>query len=437
MGSDARVRAPVPHSLIRAMGKHASAVQGRVPPVVWTISSQAWNSLGNFVLAILVARTSTPTEYGAWSISYLGYVVTVGIARAVSAQPLLLHKGGRAPKDVVSGALAVALLVGLGGAAVLGGVGWVVPDLRASAWSIAAFLPALSCVDTARSAFFQQRRSFGAATVDSVWLFCQLGLFVALIWLAADTVTSLTLVWGAAATVATVIGWLMLGTFPTARAGRGYLRSSADVGWKLLVDQTLMTARTHLTPVVVAAVAGLAAAGSLRAGLTLMGALGTLVLAIVPIATIAGVRAWERGSSPWPLLRKWSAIILAASAANGAFFLLLPDMYGEVLLGENWKGAGTVLLPLVLHSLLRGPLVTVPTLLKASGALNRVLWLRFRIEAISLVLPLAGALMGGAVGAAWGMALAAAFANVQCVRALRYETRGSWSRDPEIRGVKA
>src|SRR3954470_2315762 len=57
----------------------------------WGLNDQAFSSLTNFALGIVVARTVPITEFGAFSLAFAAYLFAVNMIRAFPMQPLAIR----------------------------------------------------------------------------------------------------------------------------------------------------------------------------------------------------------------------------------------------------------------------------------------------------------------------------------------------------------
>jgi len=187
----------------------------------------------------------------------------------------------------------------------------------------------------------------------------------------------------------------------------------------LLADAAIASATTQSLPVIVAATAGLAAAGSLRGALTLMGGINILVTGLTPVATMSARREHERTGSFCRFLWGWSAIVLVASSINGSMILAIPDSLGQHLLGSTWLAASALMLPLIFQSMILGPLTAIPVALRATDRVGQALRLRIWATVPALVFPWGGAIVFGLQGAVWGILASSVAGNAVYLAAQR------------------
>lgn len=390
---------------------------------LWALISQGANSGSNMLLGVLVARASTPAEFGLWSLGYIFYMVTVGTSRAACSTPILIHRGTAPSLVSRSGSVTLAMLIGAAASTVIASAYLFAPSFFAVAWPFALFLPLISVQDVLRSICFREASNKGAAGVDLSWLVLQIAFSVPLIARADDSPVSLTFAWGAAGALAVCASALVMGVVPSVRSLRVVLRSGNRDRVKLSVDQLLLNARTHATPALLAATAGLVVTGTIRAGQTMMGAINALIQGLTPVATVSAAKKLDSGFTANKFVLVWSGVIASLAAVNGLLLLAIPDSWGEVILGANWAGASSIFIPLVLQTVVRGPNTATPIVLKVRGHMNEVLKLRARTVFPAVAVPVALGTIYGISGAAWGIAATAVLTCFQSWIALRRSNR--------------
>ena len=391
----------------------------------WGIASQALNSGSNLLLAIMVARSTEPELYGAWALVYVAYIVCLNVSRSVVSMPMVLSrdKESSAQSANARGCLSLALTIGCFGSFLLILVGALYPEFRSLAWVFAASLPALQAQDAMRYVCFRMKRPRAAALSDLCWVSIQLFGFSILLLTAQDSAVTVTAVWGVAGALAAGASCVTERVTPSLRSGFTFLRNNLWASKRLLIDAFLVNASTQALPPIVVATSGLAAAGTLRAGQTLLGGISMVVLGLSPVLTVEAVRFIREGRNEARIVLTWTLLLGALAALYGLPLMLLPNSTGVAILGQNWEGARSLLLPLVIQSLIRGPYTGVQIILKAHYKLDAALRLRLWTSVPSLACPAIGAVLDGALGAAWGIAVGAMLVDVQSMITLRKHTR--------------
>lgn len=385
-----------------------------------SLLSQVLNSLTNLALAVLVARGSTPSEYGVWAIAFAGYVLALQVLRAVVSTPILLAD----PKDQPTSSLRDSALSTAGGVGIAASVVFVMitPFMGSSGATMvllfALGLPLLLLLDTVRYLAFRDERGRSAAGVDITWVSLQ-AVGYATCWIAGFTSgVTMTAVWACSAMLCAV-ACITKGSVRLRLAGMmEFLRSHSRTSRKLLVESLLGTGVLQLLPSLLAVSAGLAVAGGVRASQTAFGPITFLIMGITPLMTTAAAKRIRSGEAHVWLL--WVMAGVTGISAGVAFVLLrFAPGIGTMLVGDSWPLVASILVPAALTAGLRGLFAGVPIIMRARYLLDELVALRIRTALPALVFPVAGALVGDLIGAAWGMTAAMALNGLQSLRTLR------------------
>jgi O-antigen/teichoic acid export membrane protein len=378
----------------------------------WGIADQVLSSITNFALGFLVARAVSPRDFGAFSVAYLTYSLGLGAARAFSTEPLVIrfsaakYERWRQGTSQATGASLAAGLA-IGGACVV--VGVLAQGPMGSAFLILGlFFGPLLLQDAWRFAFFARGSGHQAFLNDVVWTVLLFPPLVLLIRFGTPSVTALVVVWAAAGTGAALFGLLQARIIPDPMGTVRWIREQRDLASRFVTEFGVSSGGNQLGLYLVGAIAGLAELGVLRAGLLLLGPLNLLFIGAGLVAVPEGVRLLERSPSSLRSASNIISAILAASALLwGMVVAAVPDRIGTQLLGENWAGGRSVVLPLSIVLAAGGFVLGRATAVRALGAAG----ISLRARSIDTLLQLSGTVTGvliaGAVGAAWGAATAA------------------------------
>lgn len=390
---------------------------GRRGRVAWVVIDQGLSSVSNLALGVVVAREVGAHAYGAFSIAYSIYLLALVLNRAVSSDPLVIrYSDGAVPARraairrsagaAVATGLAVGLLCALAGLAVGGDVG-------NSLLALALFLPGLLVQDAYRFAFFALGTPAQAGANDAVWVLLQAFAFAAVIVLGQSTAPVLLGAWGAAATLAALVAPWQAGAAPSPRQASEWIREHGDLVGRYVLDVISVAGSVQLTVLGLSLIAGLQAAGSLRAAWVLLGPLNALFLAAQSAAVPEGVRLGRGAVADLKRMCLELAIVLAALAGVWVLVLaVMPDHLGRALLGASWHGAREVLVPLGLSNIAVGVIVAANSGLRVLADARRALRARIQILPVTAVGGLGGAVLGGAWGAAVGLLVASCIASV-------------------------
>lgn len=376
----------------------------------WGVADQALNSLTNFAIGIVVARTVGTRDFGLFNVVFVTYLVALGISRAMSTDPLVVRLSGisgtpfiRAARSATGTAVAVGCamsLVCVVAAAILGG-SFVTPFLM-----LALFLPFLTLQDGWRYVFFTQERGRSAFVNDLVWALVLLPALWVVVRAPDPSVAQLVAVWGLGATVAALVGMIQARTTPAVGLTREWWNRQKDLAGRFMGEFAAMSIGAQLTVYVVGFFAGLPAIGAIRAGYLILGPLNILFMGISIVAVPAAVRMLRR--QPGEMMALSSRISIALGGITlvwGISGLLIPERWGELILGDVWISARSVLLPLTLAMTAAGVLSGALTGLRALEAARHSLRARIFLSCVTVFAAGAGAALGGAVPAAWGSAI--------------------------------
>jgi O-antigen/teichoic acid export membrane protein len=377
----------------------------------WGISDQAFSSLTNFVLGVTVARSLGPRDLGAFGLAFATYVIGLSIEQTLASEPLLVRYSGvesHALKDAARSSSGTALIAGM----LIGGVclviGWATSGALSQAFiALGVSLPGLLVQDSLRMIFFASRRGQHALINDVIWALVMFPALFILLSSGRGSVFWLTLAWGGAANAAAVIGTLQAGLVPHPSRTAGWLREHRDIAPRFLAEMMALSGTRQLSQFGIAASAGLVAVGAIRAAQLLLNALQILSQGIGLVALPEAVRIGRASVRP---LKKMVWVICAALVATtfvwGAVLVLLPPSLGRAILGLSWHAAKDLFVPLTLVQAAGGAIAAAVIGLRALVAARRSLRARLLVSLLQVAGAIGGAAAAGALGAAWGLAIA-------------------------------
>ncbi|MFF8955326.1 hypothetical protein [Streptomyces sp. NPDC014894] len=412
-----RTRAP-------AAGPRAGrALAGRLS---WGLADQAVCSMTNFAVGICVARSLGPAAFGVFSLAWVTYGVVLGVSRGLATDPLMVRFSGvpdaswRAAAARASGTAlgvgaavgAVCLAVGLG----LGG------RLGLAFAALGVILPGLLLQDAWRFSFFAAGAGQKAFVND---LLGGVALVPAMVAAAhAGTVTAFVLAWGTAAAVAAGYGRLQSGIRPRPAAARGWLHEHRDLGYRYLVENVGVSGAAQLRAYGLGAIVGVGAVGVVRGAELLLGPFLAVLMGLSLVTVAEAARVLRR--APHRLGR--FCLLLGGGQAAGALLwggalLLVPDRFGELVLGAVWHSASELIVPAALGVAGAGLGVGAAAGLRALAAARRSLRCQLFASACYVGGGLGGAAAAGTVGSAWGVAAATVSASAVWLLQLRSALR--------------
>ena len=375
----------------------------------WVLLDQVLSSASNFLFAILVARSVPAREFGLFTVAFLIYQVSLNTSRSLVSEPLVIGFSAAAPRAVLEPGRAsagTAMVLAAAGGALLLATTVVGSGVAGEATvPLAIGLPGLFLQDAWRYLFFASRAPAKAAFNDAVWLLAQFCLFAILA--AADrlNVRNLTAAWAAAASVAAIVGCVQAGVLPGPAHARSWLREHRRVGMGLTTDVLVRGAAAQLGMLSIGAAAGLTAVGAVRAALLLFGPPYILLQAGVALAVPEAVRLRQR--SPDRLLSVAIVCGLALGlvpALWGAGLLAMPEQFGELLLGDSWPPARSLVPAITVMVIGTALLVPAAVGLRALVSVRRLVVTSVVVAPLGVVFAAAGAWVGDTRGAAHGLA---------------------------------
>jgi O-antigen/teichoic acid export membrane protein len=405
----------------RVRGAHVAEPVGKYSGrsrVLWTFADQGLSSLTNAGLSIVVARTVSSDDFGAFSLALLTFSFIVGLVRAFVGEPFVVRfssVSGLERRRGTSYASGAAITLGVLASGVCLVVALVIGGPAALAFTaLAICLPGLVLQDTWRHVFFASGRPAAATLNDLVWTVLQVILLWVLLAGHHDSVFLITLSWGASAVAAAFVGYVQTGIVPSPRAIVAWLKETRDIGVQLGLGFTVNMGAVNLATYAIGGIVGLVAVGALRATQVVLGPLNLLFAGfnafVLPMLSRAAVEG-ER------LLRRAVLGSLALGSVAGvwvAIMVLLPDRFGRMILGDSWAGASRVMLPagllLVAGALVLGASNSLVALSRADLMLRTTM-----VQApLMLGLGLFGAWRWGVAGGAYGFAIAQLIGLVVC-----------------------
>ena len=394
----------------------------RVGPVIrraaWGLADQAVSSATNFAVGALIARSVDAEAFGSFSLSYLAYTVFLNAGRALATTPLIVRfsgSGGEEWRRNTAAATGMAFVVGIvSGAICLAVAALTSGTLQQAFLMMGLLLPGLLVQDAWRFAFFARGTGRAAFVNDLISAIAMVPAFiVALGNPQVSPIVTLMLAWGGGTAVAAVAGCAQAGAVPSLTRVTTWWREHRDIAARFLVEFTIQSGVGQAALAVVGVVAGLAAIAAIRAAQLLLGPLNVLFMGLELVVVPEAVSVARRSTRSLVWLVRLIGISEAAVAAGlGIVLWLVPDAWGTEVLGANWAGARSVIVPLTIW-LVAACLQGVGILgLRAMAAAAASLRTRLVTSSLYLVGTVGGAVLAGAVGAAWGIALSSSIGVV-------------------------
>ena len=383
----------------------------------WGVADQGISSLSNFALGLFVARSFGASNFGAFTLAYITYTFVINAARGLATDPLLVRYSGDASRRWRRATSAAT-----GTASGRRRRCWCRLHRRWAASSdplgpvfvaLGVGLPGLVLQDSWRFAFFASGR--GAVRIHQRPVLdraarpgpCRAAqprgrqrgpLSARLRW---DCRTGCSARGGTGEGPATPGPRCCGGCGPTTRYR--FATSSRT---------SAISGAAQLRSYVLGAVAGLAAVGYVRASEILMGPFFVVLMGISQVAVPEASRVFHRNSRR---LARFCFILGGSQAAAAvAWGLILITVFplgpGPALLKELWMPTAQ-LLPAITLTVAAASFTTAATAgLRAMGVARRSLRAQLIGSAAYAIGGATGAVLGGALGASWGVTAAQVFA---------------------------
>lgn len=380
----------------------------------WNLGDQILSAASNVALSIIVANSVDKYVFGAFAIAFVVFGVGIALARSIVGQPLQICYAAAPPHEQHAAigrahGLAVVLGLALGAVCALASI----PMSGALAQALLALsvcLPGLLLQDSQRLTFFAIGKAWGAVVIDTVWTVAQFGALAALILAGRTQIDELMLAWGVSAALSAVVGAVLLRVVPRVTAWLAWLREIRDLVRYLLAEYILGLGASQVSVLLVGVIAAPQAVGAIRAAQTLLGPLNILGGAcfnftVPEIARRTHLTAKQRLLAGHAV----SGLMGSATVVYVVALLLIPDWLGEKIFSDSWAGAAGVLLPLGISALFSSLANGLAGVLYGLGRADRTFRINLLKAPVIVVAVLGGTWLGGAFGAACGMAVAEAF----------------------------
>lgn len=394
-------------------------------------------SASNFITTVVAARYLGTDAFGAFALAIVAYTMNLLIARALCSEAILVRPGSTDAERRRRAAASVGDAAWVG---VVLGLAYVVVSffldstVQGSLLALGLLTPGLLVQDTLRYVSFAHGRPRSAVVNDGFWLVAQGLVLGGLLMVDQFGPARLVVGWGVMGIVAGLVQMRLDRLVPDLRPGFGWIRSNKDLSVRYLADMVSGQGASLLASYVLAGVAGVAAVGALRGALTLFGPVNVVLLGSTMVLVPEGRRIAERSISRLRLMCMGAGGVFASlAAAVTVVFLLTPDSLGSRVLGSTWEGAQSVMLPVGVAAMAGGVVAGALAGLRSIAAADALLKTRLVTTPAALAFPIGGALVGGAEGLAYGLAVSVWWNVIWFWRAFLGALR-AWSPPPAIEG---
>lgn len=373
--------------------------------VFCSVADQGVSALTNVAVVVIVARMSSAPDFAAFAIAYLVFTVVLGLFGAYVGQALVLERDADGLGHI-RGACRSGLAFTLVASTLIGAVLVVatLPLSGVTAYAMTALglvLPIVLTQDAFRYCCSTLRLPHYALLSDFVRLAVVLPALA--IQPEGSAPARMVLVWGLSAAPALALSAILLA--PRLRGAstdvRCYLRRG-HLGRRFAVEFGVGNAGSQLSVLALGAFANQLAVGALRGVVALFGPLNVLYNAATafgpPLLRDRGVTGAVRATA------LAGGVLAAIAGAWATALTLLPDQWGREVLGDTWRGAAS-LLPAIGSQYVAMALGITGLLTLRVLRPRSTMPIQLVFSAATVLLFFTGYLLGGVIGAAWGLCL--------------------------------
>ena len=315
----------------------------------WNVLDQGVLSLTNLALSVLVARSVDASGFGAFSLCFMVYSITLTCSRNLGSQPLIIRFADAADAEFrdaaarsAGAAVSIGLLVGTG-AVVMGlAVGGVAGHCLIA---LGLVLPGVLVQDAWRLVAIARRRPRTAVSLDVAWGGMQLAAVFLLVATDVAAIPLFVAVWGLTGASAAAIGAGRMRLVPRLRGASAWVRQHFDLTGFTLLEALLLQGAAQGVLLLIGTMGDLETVGALRAAQVVNGPIALLAASAFTFAVPELVnRSALRDQRPVTVALVIGSALAVVGAVWNGLLLLVPDAFGERLLGDSWDGMSAILL---------------------------------------------------------------------------------------------
>lgn len=375
------------------------------------------SSLANAGLTVVLAKTISPVEYGAFALAFAVYSLVISLAQAVGGQVVVIkYSDASLERQALAGrdASGAVLVLGTGAAVVTASAALLVSmgAERQVLLAVGVLLPALALQDAWRTIFIARGSPRAAFLNGLSWVALQAVVIGGLVIADVAAGYAYILAWGGAALVAAVIGVRQHGRGPSFHGVPRWFAENREVSVPSLVNAIAILGTTQVALFVIAAVGSVEDVGALRAAQTLLGPLNIVGIALASFAVPEIVRRRATGRALRVAAVGLSGVMAVIVMIWGGVLLLLPNSVGESILGPTWSATRSVLPAMVAFTLLTSATTGASAVMRALNRVHYNLAIALILGPCITIFASVGAVLGGATGAALGFMIAAGTAFI-------------------------
>jgi O-antigen/teichoic acid export membrane protein len=378
---------------------------------IWTLFDQVVSSGTNTLIGLIVARSVSENEFGAFSVAFTLFALFIGLSRAGATSALGIRYSAAAPKVFHAAAaagtgagFAVGLVTGLAVVGVGTLIGGLVGD---SLVAIGILFPGLLLQDAWRYVFFAQGRPSAAAANDVLWAVVQLSAVFILIARDVASASAMLLAWGGAAAVAAVVGIAQAGVWPAPERTREWLSEHREIFGFMSLEFIVVQGSQQASLLLIGALSSIETVGALRGVQILLGpttvlAVGIVSFAIPELSRRKDMTATTRLRAGYAL----SLLVMGAGIGWGVLFVVLPDSVGAALLGDTWPAVHDILKLTIIQQAGAAATIGAACVMYSLGRAKLTFRANMVLSPQLILLPVIGLQLGGVTGVVVGYIVA-------------------------------
>jgi O-antigen/teichoic acid export membrane protein len=317
------------------------AARGGKRKVVLTFLDQGVSSGTNFLVAVLVGRRLGFDGLGAYGFVLTLWMATLGIHRAIVAEPIVIGtKSGRPDAPVLERGFSAEVYLGLavGVLVACAAVGAVALDktvIGRTMVVLALALVPLLVQDLWRFMAFFEGRPDKALANDAVFAVVQIGLTALVIASGRSSTPLFVAAWGLGATAGAAYGFVQFGVRPRLWSGRRLIAEHWGFSRWMLADFATTFAMDNAYPLLVLGLLGQTRFGVLNGVLRLMGPAAVILQSGGNLGVPGASRALREHAVPG--LARFARRLTAGVAASMAAYVLVVFVAGGWLLRAVYR----------------------------------------------------------------------------------------------------
>lgn len=371
------------------------------------IIDQGVSSGTNFLTVLIPGLLFGPEDAGTLVLALsLGYIA-LGVQRAMVGDPLLAYASAfeederrTLVRDATTTALGLGVLAGL-----IGVIAWSTGSaLTADMIWLAPWLPAVLVQDAGRYAFLAARRPDRALILDVVWALAQAAAVVVVLLTGHRTHGAFAAAWGIGALAGAIAYVVISGVNPLRGRPLEWFRKAGHLSGWFTVTAVLAQTQYYLILFVVAIVLDRAATGGLRyMQLLVLQPVQVVLLAAISLLVPRAARLAATGDAG-ALAHSTGRLARLFGPAALLVLVAIPLRHVAVeLIFPRFASFAGVLVPVACSAALYTIQTPFTTALRGMQRARALFVVQILFTVTTVPAALAGAVLGGAVGAAWGL----------------------------------